>query len=352
MADEREIVIGVVAAEGEIGLARGLAEELPEVLRDRVDAVDWRVEVEEVEPAEVSTRSSELIERVRQSVLDEGWHLGIGLTALPLRDGRRPVASCASGSHGVAIISVPALGPVRREERLLDAAVEMVKGLLGASQNGDAEADRQRMQGCSADLASPHLEADAEHSGTVRFTSAVIRGNLRLLAGMIRANHPARVVARLSRSSAAALGTGAYALTSANIWTVAHESEWPRLLAVALVAIALILVALVVAHGLWERRREPAARERIVLFNVVTIVTLAIGMAALYLTLFVVTATTAAVVLPPSALEQQTGAPATVGEYVRLAWFAASVATIGGALGSLVESDAAVRDAAYRRSTG
>ncbi|MDX6593474.1 MAG: hypothetical protein QOJ13_2670, partial [Gaiellales bacterium] len=291
MADQQEIVIGVVAAEGETSLAKGLAEELPEILRDRLDAVDWCVEVQEVEPAEASTRSFELIERVRQSVLGEGWHLGIGLTALPLRDGRRPVASYASGSHGVAIISVPALGAVRRDERLLDMAVEAVNGLLGASQNGAAETNHKRMLRRSTDLASPDVETDPEHSGTVRFTSAVIGGNLRLLAGMIRANHPARVVARLSRSSAAALGTGAYAVTSSNIWTVAHDSEWPRLLAVALVSLALILFALVVAHGLWEGRREPAARERIVLFNVVTIVTLAIGVAALYLTLFVVIAT-------------------------------------------------------------
>jgi hypothetical protein len=74
--------------------------------------------------------------------------------------------------------------------------------------------------------------------------------------------------------------------------------------------------------------------------------------AALYLPLFVVMAATAAVVVPRSTLAQQSGATATMGEYVRLSCFAASVATIGGALGSLVESDEAVRDAAYRRSTG
>ena len=48
----------------------------------------------------------------------------------------------------------------------------------------------------------------------------------------------------------------------------------------ALLSVAIILVALVVAHGLWERRRDAAARERVALFNIVTTVTLAIGVAS------------------------------------------------------------------------
>lgn len=95
-----------------------------------------------------------------------------------------------------------------------------------------------------------------------------------------------------------------------------------------------------------------AARERVVLFNVVTITTLAIGIAALYLALVLILALAAAVTIPPAAFEKQVSASPTVGEYARLAWFAASVATVGGALGSLVESDQAVRDAAYRPRGG
>ena len=41
------------------------------------------------------------------------------------------------------------------------------------------------------------------------------------------------------------------------------------------------------AHGLWERAASPTARERTVLFNIVTATTLAIGVATLYVALFV-----------------------------------------------------------------
>jgi hypothetical protein len=75
--------------------------------------------------------------------------------------------------------------------------------------------------------------------------------------------------------------------------------------------------------------------------------TLMIGIATLYVGLFVVLALAAAVVIPPGALEEQIRASPTVGEYAKLAWFAASVATVGGALGSLVESSDAIREAVY-----
>ena len=112
----------------------------------------------------------------------------------------------------------------------------------------------------------------------------------------------------------------------------------------------LILFALVVAHGLWERASERTARERVVLFNVVTLTTLAIGIAALYLALFLILVSAAAVAIPPEALEHELDEAVSAEHYLRLAWFAASVATLGGALGSLVESREAVRAAAYRQS--
>ncbi len=41
--------------------------------------------------------------------------------------------------------------------------------------------------------------------------------------------------------------------------------------------------------------------------------------------------------------------PLHVSEYWTLSWFVASVATVGGALGSVLESDEAIRTAAYSK---
>jgi hypothetical protein len=84
---------------------------------------------------------------------------------------------------------------------------------------------------------------------------------------------------------------------------------------------------------------------------VVTVVTLAIGIGALYLALFAILLVAALIAIPAGTLEGEIGS-ASLGEYARLAWWAASIATVGGALGSFLESDEAVREATYRRTPG
>src|SRR5690349_5692188 len=102
MADQHAIVVGLLATRDDRELAEAVAAGLPDALRDLLeDGAGWRTEVVETAPADAAASQSELVEAVRRRLLDHGWQLGIGLTSLPLRAGRRPVASHASASHGV-----------------------------------------------------------------------------------------------------------------------------------------------------------------------------------------------------------------------------------------------------------
>jgi hypothetical protein len=278
-------------------------------------------------------------------MLDEGWDLIICLTDIPLRSDGRPLTVVASATDGVALISVPALGAFDVERRVREAALDVIDALVGGSADDPAER-RERVSERLRELASPLGTAQVRDDNTIRFSTAVIRGNLRLLVGMVRANHPWRVAIKLSRSLVAALGTAAYVLASTGFWTLASHMDWTRLLGLTIAALLLTCLVLVAAHDLWERSANPQTRERVVLFNAVTTLTIAIGVMTLYLALFAFSVIGAFSLIPGSALEDQIGR-ATTADYFRLAWLATSLATLAGALGSMVESDLAVREAAY-----
>jgi hypothetical protein len=345
-SDGREpVVLGVVATPG-MGraLADRLAEQLPAQLGQRFPGVDWRIQVDEVDPPAPSAHTMELMDGVHRRLLDNGWELGVGLTELPLRAGRRPVTAHASAAHGVGLVSVPALGAVGRDRRLRAAVVGLIERLLGEGDGGSAVGRRLH------ELASPLGHARQRDDGSVRFVGAALRGNLRLLVGMVRANEPTRLIVRMSRALVVALGTAAFAMVASDVWKLADGMSWPRLALLGIASVVITCVSLVLAHGLWERASTPAARERVIVFNLATWTTLALGVLTLYGALFAITLAVEAALIAPGVLERAVGHGVDVADYVRLAWLTASLATVGGALGSMIENDLTVRDAADRTS--
>src|SRR3954453_10056393 len=105
------LTVGVLVADDTSRtLADELAQELPDVLRAHFPGIDWRTEVSEVAAAEPTATSHELLATVRRHLLDKGWGLAVGLTALPLFSGHRPVTAYASAAQSVGVVSIPALG--------------------------------------------------------------------------------------------------------------------------------------------------------------------------------------------------------------------------------------------------
>ncbi len=348
------IRLGLIAAPGVAAeLAEQLAQDLPEALRDAVsEDVVWAIPVvEDSLYAGPSSGAIEMIDLARDRMLREGWDLAISVTDLPLRIGRRPVVADASATHGVGVLSMPALGAVQRRRRARDAVVRVVVGLLGESPDarGDTTAgQRLRMARRVTEIIAPVRSVEPDDDDVdLRFVAAVVRGNVRLLLGMVRANRPWRLVARLSRALGAALAAVAFALVTSDIWRIADSLGWLRLLGLSIVSLAAIVVALIAAHGLWERAATDRVREQVVLFNLATTATVALGVATLYVALFALTLAGAGLALDSDLLARELGHGVGFADYARLAWFVSSLATVGGALGAGVESDVAVREAAY-----
>src|SRR4051794_21716589 len=347
------VVLGLVAPSGgPRELADQIAAELPAELASRLGDVNWQVRVGGAERADVTPSTEALKQSVRRRMRDEGCDLAVGLTDLPLRANRRPVTAHASAMYRVGLLSVPALGARAVPRRALRAVLNLVEGLLGegvgrdrdASGTGRAHRMRQRLDELQSSLGPSRAEED----GTIAFVGATLRGNLRLLVGMVHANQAARVIARLSRALAVSLGTAAYAMTSSSIWMLSHGMAWPRLALLGAASIITLCVVLVLAHGLWERASGHDDREAVVLFNLATSATLGLAVLTLYASLLALSVVAGAALIPDSVYQANVGHAPALADYLKLGWLAATIATLAGALGSLIESDESVREAAYR----
>jgi hypothetical protein len=155
------------------------------------------------------------------------------------------------------------------------------------------------------------------------------------------------LVGRLSSALLGALAAASFALVSDDLWRIAADLDDLRLVALSIGSVATAVVTLIKAHGLWEHAADRRVREQVVLFNLVTLITVTFGIVSLYVMVLIVTLSVAAILIDPSLFESAVHHPVGVQEYLRLAWLASSLATVGGALGGVLESDETVREAAY-----
>jgi hypothetical protein len=334
-----EVVVGLVAAPGSPAeLAGRLAAELPGELSVRFPEVRWQVRCVEDGLVSPPADDAEIVAAARDRLLAEDWDLVVVLTDLPLELSRRPVVAHASALHGGGVVSVPALGAVGLRRRALTTVIGLVHALLG-----NAEGEPQQLGRRLRELATD----PAESVEGVRFTARVLSGNLRLLLGMVRANRPWRLAVGLSRALAAAIAAGVFALITSDIWRLADTFGWLRLSVVGLGSVLAIAATLVIGADLWERPRSRRVRKQVALFNLATTATVVIGVLSLYGALFLLALAGGLLLVVPTLFAAGLGHAVHLPDYLELAWLTSSLGTVGGALGAGLESDEAVREAAY-----
>ena len=348
-AAQSDLVVGLLASPGPAAeLTAGLVAEVADRLAAQLPGVRWKVEFVIDRLVEPPTDLTEVISAGRRMLLDRGWHLVVCVTDLPLQTARRPVIAHVSATHGVAVLSLPALGPVAVRRRAVETIVRLAGHLLGDT--GQAAGGGGRGRPLARVVRRRMLElgrrVELEEHGT-GLVARVVTGNIWLLLGMLRANRPWRLALRLMRVLAVAFAAGVFALVTSDIWRLAHYLGPLRLVVIGLGSVSAITVTIMVSTGLWERSPHPAAREQVALFNIVTAATVGLGVAALYLALFIAMLAAALLVVPGSLLGLVLRHPAGVADQVSLAWLATSIATLGGALGAALESGESVREAAY-----
>ncbi|MFH9298488.1 hypothetical protein [Streptomyces sp. NPDC017520] len=295
---------------------------------------------------------STLMRRIVEDGSAESWDIVVALTDLPLHSHRRRLVVDLSHEHGTALLSLPSLGGWRLQGKARRVVEEAVLSLAASRSPGcERAAYRRPPLGPFAGRLAPIRPGpgDEEELADLRYVADGPRGYVKLLVGMVRANRPWRLVPGLSKALAAALATGAIATVDDTVWSLATSLGTPRLVVATVGSVGLMIGWLIVDANLWHRTTEgsPEARQRSVLYNTSTMVTVSIGAAVCYVGLMVVSFVWALFVLNGHVFASATQHPLNAQNYCALSWFVASIATVGGALGSGLESDEAIRAAAY-----
>ncbi|MGV9531031.1 hypothetical protein ACWDU0_05360 [Streptomyces cellulosae] len=335
-------------------IAHRVAQKLPERLSERAgDGREFDVHV----VSEPFTAGAEDPASLRRRVLERGreedWDVVVALTDLPLHAHGRKLAVDLDHEHGMAVLSLPSLGGLGFQRRARRAVEDAVLNLTQAHAAGAGGTPRREpLLTFVGRLAPIHRSrTDDEEAVDLRYVVTGPRGYLRLLLGMVRANRPWRLVPGLSKVLATALATGAIATVNATVWSLAGTLSTVRLVIATVGSIVLMVGWLIVDAGLWQRTTDasPEARQRDALYNASTVVTLGLGVLVCYVGLVAVNLLWALFILNDRVYASVTRTPLDGGQYWTLAWFVASVATVGGALGSSLESDEAIRTAAYSK---
>jgi hypothetical protein len=287
------------------------------------DRRPWDVEV----ISEPFTVACEDVETALSRLADHGdehrWDVVVGLTELPLHDGDdRYLLIETDPQRRTAVLSLPALGGLRVHARSRHALRKLIDGMSDADTQTDHRVSLPRRS-----------------------------GRWRLLLGMVLANRPWLLVPGLKTALVAALTTGAIATINSTMWLLASSlSPW-RLVVATIASIALVVGWLVIDGELWDRPDDdsPDARERSRLYNTSTLLTLTAGALICYLALYALNLLWAMFILDPGVMGGYLKQPIQYGDLFLLAWLVASAATVGGALGSGLESDEAIRAAAYSK---
>jgi hypothetical protein len=348
-----QVTMGIVAAPAlQDALIADWVRDLRRELGARHPDVQWRFRLVRDALVAPPAGDGEIVAAARRRLLDGDWDLVIVLTDLPLRVGRRPVVAHASPLHGVAVLSVPALGTVALRRRVRDALLRLVGVLLGEASDPDSGPGAERAQSARITRRLRELASEVdEHAHAVLFTTRVLTGHLGLLLGMVRANRPWQLAKGLSRALVAAGAAGTFALVTSDIWRIADVLGWQRLGAITVLSVTALTVTLVLGAQLWARAERREVRQQVVLFNLATSATVVTGVMALYAALFLLSLPAALLLVAPRLLTDTLGHPLAFRDYLELAWLTSSLATVGGALGAGLESDDAVRRAAYTYRT-
>ena len=269
-----------------------------------------------------------------------GWDFIIYLTDVPHYVQERPVRSVISPQDASAVLSVPTMG-FARISVLAKHLAELVEELATGQ-----EPVRSGSQLAKAISIHGSL-ADGDQSQDRVSSIEGLRGRLLLIAGMVRSNRPWKLVPRLTSAMAGAIATGAFGVFYTSIWSMADYLSNQRLALISVSSILILTLWLLLHNRLWESPKGTRRRERLVIYNAATVLTVGFAATAMYLLMFLALLGASLIVIDQEYLAYQLRHGVAFADYVNLAWLASSLGTMGGAIGSSFDEVREVQRATF-----
>lgn len=246
------------------------------------------------------------------------------ITEVPRMAGERPKTAELHFSDRLAIVSLPALGPVFIMHSLRRELYRVVTALLNQSVDAAREyggyyAHVEEQKGDDTFFISPGM---------------LFPGRLWMTLGMVAANEPLWSLPKLSGVFAAAAATGAFGIFFTTIWEMANFLPHWRLAIVSLAAVGIVSAWLIISNRLWDRSAAVGGAREAAMYNISTIVSLLTSVAALYFGLFISILMVGLLLIEPGFMEQILGEGTGFMNYVEIAWLSASLGTFAGAIGA------------------
>jgi len=365
--------IGLITAPGypnEVG-AR-LREELPSLLEYYVkEEIDWKIDYIEDPLIGGGAESKEILEATKKKKEEKEWDYAICLTDIPLFIEKRMIVAEANEDENIALISMPSFGSTLMIRRLRESIMQLVNEMYYGSSDEARERSAERIES----KRSKHKDVDIDDSKNlmtnkffgwlspikreapddreedymdVRFT--VGRGgsiSIRLMGGMVRANRPWNMFPAFLKILTIAFATGSYALVFPTLWLLSEHYTILRMCLLTIFSVIAMTLWIILIHRLWERKRDQSNDYTRKLYNATTFLTLLITVCIYYVMLFCLFLVGVFVFIPMGMLEEQLTSDPGLINYFYIAWIAASVSTVIGALGTALEDEDVVLNATY-----
>lgn len=288
------------------------------------------------------------LDAVQEWAREDGADISVVITEVPRLAGRRPKRAELHFRDGLAVISLPALGPIRIRQclgRELRRAVDALVYDSAQEAREKGATDRVFDQEDPEQPGSADEDDGRDNPETVYSTShPLFPGRLWMTLGMVASNEPFWSMPKLSGVFSAAAATGAFGVFFSTIWEMATFLPGWRLATVSFIAVILVVTWLILANQLWDRSSVAGGKKEAFMYNASTITSLLVSVTSLYVLLFLGILAMALLLIDPEFMTQTIGEDAAFRNYLDIAWLSASMGVVAGAIGSNFDDGADLKN--------